>query len=202
MPRVEPDGRNQRRAKSYATAVDAVLDLIAELGTVPTAQQIAERSGMSIRTVFRLTEDTEQLHAAAMHRQIERTAVLHVEPPRDGPLADRIRVLVEGRAAVFEAIAPVRRVAEKLALTSQLIFDGLEFHHAMLRAQVEATFDPELDLLGPADRTDVLNAVDVASGWETWDQLRRMKGLTPRASQRVVQILLNGVLQSPGSLDS
>jgi TetR/AcrR family transcriptional regulator, regulator of autoinduction and epiphytic fitness len=202
MPRIEPDGRNQRRANSYDAAVDAALDLIAELGTVPTAQQIAERSGISIRTVFRLTEDTDQLHAAAMHRQIERTAALYVEPPRDGPLAERIRALVGGRASIFEAIAPVRRVAETLALTSRLISDGLEFHHALLRAQAETTFEPELAQLSRAGRTDVLNAVDVASGWETWDQLRRMKGLTPRESQRVVQLLLTGVLQSAGAVHS
>ena len=193
------DGRNLRRLHSHDRAVDAVLDLIGEGISSPTAQQIAERSGISIRTVFRLTGDVESLHAAAVNRQAERTAPLYVTLHSEGLLGDRIGALVENRATIFEAIAPVRRVAERLAPRSEPIARGLAQSHRLLRTQVTATFDTELSPLANEQRRDVLNGADVASSWETWDQLRRVKGLSRQESERVVRRLLEGVLRSSGA---
>src|ERR1022692_3810814 len=94
----EVDGRNQRRLHSMDRAVSAVLDLIAEGVPAPTAQQIADRSGISIRTVFRLTDDVESLHAAALQLQTERVTPLYVDLSTSGPLSDRIAAMVENRA--------------------------------------------------------------------------------------------------------
>jgi AcrR family transcriptional regulator len=193
------DGRTRRRARSFDRAVDAVLDLIEDGVPFPTAQQVAERSGVSIRTVFRLTDDVESLQAAAVARQTERMAPLYVALPTGGPLGDRVTALVQNRAVVFEAIAPVRRVAERLALTSPHIAQGLAHHHRFLRSQVASTFALELSRRPTKDRRLVLAAADAASGWETWDQLRRTGGLSRRESERAVRLLLAGVLVRPTS---
>ena len=83
-PQEVVDGRNRRRLNSFELAVDALLDLIESGNSSPTAQDIAERSGISVRTVFRLTENIESLHAAVVTRQIERTAHLYVSLPNTG----------------------------------------------------------------------------------------------------------------------
>ena len=188
------DGRTLRRLNSYDRAVDALLDLIESGVPSPTAQQIAEKSGISVRTVFRLTEDIESLHAAAIERQIQRTAHLYVKIPASGSLGARIRALVDNRASVFEAIAPTRRVAERLAESSPQITEGLAFHHQILQMQVAELFDRELSRISRVRRPDALNAIDVAAGWETWDQLRRIQGLSITSSGRVVRLLIEGVL--------
>jgi AcrR family transcriptional regulator len=195
-PHEAADGRNLRRLQSYERAVDALLDLIEEGCTAPTAQQIAARSGISVRTVFRLTEDMESLHAAAVQRQIERTAHLYVALPETGALDARIHALVKNRAEVFEAIAPVRRVGDRLAAGSDRIAAGLERHHRVLREQVARVFAPELARLRGARRPVALDAVDVAAGWETWDHLRRTRGLSAAAASRVVTLLVRGALES------
>ena len=188
------DGRTLRRLNSYDRAVDALLDLIESGVPSPTAQQIAEKSGISVRTVFRLTEDIESLHAAAIERQIQRTAHLYVKIPASGSLGARIRALVDNRASVFEAIAPTRRVAERLAESSPQITEGLAFQHQILQMQVAELFDRELSRISRVRRPDALNAIDVAAGWETWDQLRRIQGLSITSSGRVVRLLIEGVL--------
>jgi TetR/AcrR family transcriptional regulator, regulator of autoinduction and epiphytic fitness len=188
------DGRTLRRLNSYDRAVDALLDLIQSGNPSPTAQQIAEKSGISVRTVFRLTEDIESLHAAAIERQIERTGHLYAPIPATGTLSSRIRALIESRATVFEAIAPIRRVAERLGESSPQIAAGLVFHHEILQMQVADLFARELDRISRVRRPDALNAVDVAAGWETWDQLRRIQGLSITSSGRVVRLLIEGVL--------
>jgi TetR/AcrR family transcriptional regulator, regulator of autoinduction and epiphytic fitness len=162
----------------------------------PTAQQIAERSGISVRTVFRLTEDIESLHAAALDRQFARTAHLYVDLPTTGTFEKRLRALVKNRATVFEAIAPVRRVGDRLAPSSRSIADGVEAHHVILRNQMAVVFDRELKALPRHRRAAALDAADISAGWETWDQLRRLKGLSVTSSSRVVELLVGGVLHN------
>jgi AcrR family transcriptional regulator len=189
------DGRNLRRQQSRERAVDAVLDLIEDGVAWPTAQQIAERSGISIRTVFRLTEDVESLLASAVQRQAERVAPLYVTLAAEGSTATRVRALVKNRARIFETIAPVRRVGEQLALRSPHVAQGLDWHHRLLRRQVAELFERELSALRGVAAHDVLNAADVVAGWETWEQLRRLKGLSEYEASRVVCRLLERVFE-------
>jgi AcrR family transcriptional regulator len=189
------DGRARRRVNSYERAVDALLDLIEAGNDAPTAQQIAERSGISVRTVFRLTEDIESLHAAAVMRQVDRTAHLYVSLPKTGTFESRLRALVKNRVTVFETIAPVRRVGDRLAATSQRIAEGMEFHKLMLRSQVLEVFEQELGALPRHRRPTVLDAAEIAAGWEIWDQLRRSKGLSVTSSARVMTLLVRGALR-------
>jgi TetR/AcrR family transcriptional regulator, regulator of autoinduction and epiphytic fitness len=189
------DGRTLRRLNSFERAVDALLDLIEEGNDAPTAQEIAERSGISVRTVFRLTEDIESLHAAALLRQFERTAHLYVTVPSTGTFERRLRALVKNRATVFEAIAPVRRVGDRLAESSKSIAEGVEMHHLLLRNQVALIFERELKTLSRHRRAAVLEAADIAASWETWDQLRRVRGLPVTSSTRVVELLVGGVVR-------
>lgn len=197
----EVDGRNRRRLNSFERAVDALLDLIESGTPAPTAEEIAERSGISVRTVFRLTEDIESLHAAAVTRQMERTAHLYVMLPSSGPLVARVRALVKNRSAVFEGIARVRRVGVRLMEASPQIAEGLRRHHRMLRAQVELVFSMELATIPRARREVALNALDVACSWETWDQLRRIKGLSVPESARVMRLLVEATVGTLGPVD-
>jgi AcrR family transcriptional regulator len=189
------DGRSLRRLNSFERAVDALLDLIESGNEAPTAQQIAERSGISVRTVFRLTEDLESLHAAGLLRQMERTAHLYVTLPSTGPLTTRLRTLVKNRVTVFEAIAPVRRVGDRLASSSARIAEGLELQHMVLRTQMAEVFERELNRLPKSKRAPALDAIDVAASWETWDQLRRGKKLPVNAAARVMELLITGALR-------
>jgi AcrR family transcriptional regulator len=193
-PSVE-DGRTRRRLNSYERAVDALLDLIESGNEAPTAQQIAERSGISVRTVFRLTEDIESLHAAGILRQMERTAHLYVTLPKTGPLTTRLRLLVKNRVDVFETIAPVRRVGERMAATSTAIAEGLELHHLVLRTQVAEVFERELKEKPRHRRATALDAIDVAASWENWELLRRGKGLSVTSAARVMEVLIAGAVR-------
>ena len=190
---VTTDGRSLRRARSYEAVVEAILDLLSEGEVQPTAKAVAERSGVSLRTVFRLFDDVESLNAAALARQGERMAPLMTDPPTEGPVEDRIAGLVAQRAAYFEAIAGTRRHALRLAPTSPTIAKGLSQSHRFLRRQVERVFAPELAGAGD-DAGEVLAALSVSAGWETWDALRSGDDLSKAAAGQVVARLLRGAL--------
>jgi len=190
------DGRTRRRLRTYELAVDAVLDLIQEEHAPPTAQQVAERSGISIRTIFRLTEDIDSLRAAAIARQSARVRSLFVTLPHEGPLDSRIDALVANRSTIFEAVAPVRRIAESVATTSQLVAEQLADNRRLFRSQVRTCFGSELLAVSSQLRAEMLEAADIAASWETWDQLRRVKGLSKPRSEQVVRRLLVGALST------
>jgi AcrR family transcriptional regulator len=189
------DGRTRRRLNSFDRAVDAFLDLVESGNDAPTAQQIAEQSGISVRTVFRLTEDIESLHAAGILRQMERTAHLYVTLPKNGPVTTRLRTLVKNRVDVFEAIAPVRRFADRMASTSTSIAEGLELHHLVLRTQVAEVFERELKEKPRHRRATALDAIDVAASWENWELLRQSKGLSVTSAARVMEVLIAGAVR-------
>ena len=58
------DGRVLRGEKSRESIVDALFELVGEGVLAPTAQQVAERAGVGLRSVFRHFSDMERLFAA------------------------------------------------------------------------------------------------------------------------------------------
>src|SRR5262249_5817646 len=126
-----------------------------------------------MRTIFRLFDDMGSLHRAAADRQFARLDALMVELSDAGPLAGRIDALVANRADVYEAVTPVRRAANRLAITSPAIAAELTRVAGLLRAQAASTFRAELAGADPG----VLDAVDLLTSWEAWERLRTAQGL-------------------------
>jgi len=184
------DGRVQRTIRSRAAVVDAILDLLVEGNPQPTAQQVSDRSGVSMRSIFRLFDDMASLHRAAAARQAERLVAMFVPLSDEGPLAARIEALAGHRADVYEAITPVRRAAVRLAATSPHIAAELSRVAGMFRGQVASTFRAELAGAGP----EVLDAVDLVASWEAWERLRVVQGLSVPAATATLAAALAALL--------
>jgi len=186
------DGRHQRRARNRESVVEAILGLLDEGVAQPTAQDVAIRSGVSMRSIFRLFDDMGALHRSAIERQTQRLAPLLVELPTDGPLADRVAAVVANRAEVFESVSPVRRLANRLAPSSPPISGELARLGRHLRSQLIATFAPELrrgaDVL-------LLDALDAATSWDTWERLRVDQQLSPVEARRTVTLTVTALLR-------
>lgn len=171
--------------------VEAILGLLDEGVAQPTAQDVAARSGVSMRSVFRLFDDMEALHRTAIERQIERITPLLTDLVGDGPLADRVEALAANRAHVLESVSPVRRLANRLAPTSPPIRDELARFGRYFRAQLVTTFTPELrrgDAL-------LLDALDAATSWDTWERLRVTQQLSPDDARRTLALTVTALLR-------
>jgi AcrR family transcriptional regulator len=180
------DGRRARRHRSRDLAVDALLDLLGEGVLRPTAQQVAERSGVSLRSIFRIFDDVESLNAAACARQLGRVRHLFVDVMPTGSLTDRIGEVVSINGRLYESVAPVRRAALRFAPESPALQEQLARARGWVRAEVERVFAPELAGAG----RDVAAAVEMALSFESWEQLRAAQDLSPaRASATVTRIL-------------
>lgn len=99
---LKQDGRRLRSLTSQNIIVDALLVLVKKGILEPTAQQIADEAGISIRTVFRQIEDMETL-LSKMNEKIElsnREMIDNFKPK--GDLSERINGLINLEAKVFE----------------------------------------------------------------------------------------------------
>jgi AcrR family transcriptional regulator len=192
------DGRRARSERSKAAIVAAVLDLIVEIDGMPSSALVAERAGVTQRTLFRHFGTVDELLAEAVGTQSE--LVLPYLQPLDpsGPLEERIARLVEVRTALWRRSAPVRRKALALRADLPLIANGLRMAAAAQRRQVEALFAEELDRLpgGAAHRGTVVQAIDVATSWEAFDRLVSEQELDDTGAAAAVRLLVAGALRA------
>lgn len=192
-PADDLDGRRQRAVRSREAVVDAMLDLLREAGEQPSAQTIADRAGVSLRTVFRLFDDIDTLLATAVAHQIDRVGPMFGPLEVTGTLDRRIHALVVHRERLFEEIAPVRRAA--LHRTEHRDIRGwLDESRGLLRGQLTALFLPELKDLTARQRKVLIEALDVAAGFATWNALRIEQGLDATTARAVVAHTLASLL--------
>src|SRR5262245_60214803 len=163
-----------------------MLDLFEDGELRPTAAQIAQRAGVSLRSVFQHFESLETLFAAAADLQMERIAPLMLPIPTRGAFAGRLSMLVTRRSRVLEAISPVRRASLRVEPFSVEVRSRLEQARSRGRAEVEKVFARELAELPSSDRRDVAAALGAAASWSTWEHLRRHQGLSVERARKVM----------------
>jgi AcrR family transcriptional regulator len=159
----------------------------------PTAREIAQQAGLSLRTVFAHFDDVESLYAAIAVRERERLAPLFEPLSADGSDEERIEALIAQRVELFEQVAPVRRASLLLAPDSPELTRRLVEVSRVLREQLAGCFEVELAAAGRG-RADLLAALDAVASWETWDGLRRGQGLSVVAARRVLRLLVTRLL--------
>jgi len=177
------DGRSARALRTRESVVDAVLELVGRGQTRPTAREIADAAGISVRSVYVHFDDLDDLFRAAADRHFEQMASL-LEPV-DATLAldDRIAASADQRIQIHERFGAVRRAAEQWAPQSPALAEVLGQGRVVGRQDIERLFGAEL--VGRADHDATLSAVTLLLGAEAWDSLRG-QGLSVGAAREVV----------------
>ena len=166
QPRAALDGRVLRSERSRLAIVRATYDLVGEGVLKPTAEQVAERAGVGIRTVFRHFSDMESLFAE-MNALLRRTAgPIFQGGERTGTLQERVRGLVGQRVQLYEHIAPYRRSAGLSRWRSDFLQKQEAGFVRELREDL-AMWLPELSREGA-----LFESFDAAVSFEVWDRLR------------------------------
>lgn len=181
------DGRTARSQRTRDAVVDALLGLIREGDLKPGARRVAERAGVSTRTVFAHFATLEDLHRASVERAT--ALVLSLLTPIDPglPLVERIASLCAQRARVNEQIGPIRRAAELRALDSPALAEAGEYGRRASYEQLDRVFARELGRLDDPARRRRRAAVDALVSGDTWDLLRKTHGLAPDEARLAVR---------------
>jgi AcrR family transcriptional regulator len=168
----ETDGRRLRRALNREAVVDALLDLYGEGNLRPGTDEIAERAGISPRSLFRYFEDTDDLAGEAVSRQLARAlplVQLDVGPEAD--FADRVQALVDQRFRLFEAVGQAAHVNRLRAPFQPRLAATLTESRRFLRLQIRTLFAAELAAMGEDRAEWALAAADVLATFESYQLL-------------------------------
>jgi AcrR family transcriptional regulator len=168
-PTEEVDGRRLRREQNRQAVLDALVSLLEDGEYQPTSTAIAERAGISPRSLFRYFDDVDDLSRAAIERHMARWGALFTfDIDLELPLPERIRAVVEQRARLFDVIAPIARTARVTAHRNKVIGAQLRNIRGHLRTEVAR-------VLGAGD---VLPVLDALLSFESYELLRHDQHLS------------------------
>jgi AcrR family transcriptional regulator len=173
-------GERTRRA-----VVEALVELIGEGDNRPTTRKAAHRAGVSVRLIYHHFGGVHGLLLAAVAHQSERHRdLLFTIPPR-GPPELRVKALCRQRRLYFEEMTPVYRAAHSRAHLEAGLDALFADDRTILRRQLAHTLDPELaPLQGAAPQ--LLDALEQATGWDTWRSLRDGGNHSAPSAERVI----------------
>lgn len=195
------DGRQGRTLRSRRAICEACLDLVQEGVLQPSADQIADRAGLSRRSIFHHFGDLAALYDAVVEAGMQRCAPLLEEIPRSAPVGVRAAKLAEVRARFLEATTPFRRSLAAQALVGPVSGQAMRVVRALLRHQrdeVAALFAGELAALAAPEHAELVEALAAAVSPATWEHLRASRGLSLVRARAVMQRSLAALLRDAG----
>ncbi|WP_199556046.1 TetR/AcrR family transcriptional regulator [Sandaracinobacteroides hominis] len=167
------DGRRERSATSRRRILAAMIDLIESGLPSPTAEAVAAKAGVSLRTVFRHFEEMENLHLEIAAQVFER-----VRPILDQPLERRewpalLEESVARRAEFFEILAPFKTAIDVHRHRSRAISAQHRRITVMSRDLLAAALPGEV-----VSNQQVFELLTLILSIETWQRLRDQQGMT------------------------
>ncbi|HWA64956.1 MAG TPA: TetR/AcrR family transcriptional regulator [Mycobacteriales bacterium] len=191
----ELDGRRARRGRNRETVVDALLELFREGDLNPSVATVAERSGISLRSVFRYFDDLDEMGRIAIQRHLDSVGFMFDLPELGkGSRSERIDALVGQRSALYERVAPVVRAAMIRAPFQPVISEALVARRALLREQLQRQFAPELATLPDDEQALVVSGADGIASFEVMELLRVDQKLSTAKAVAVVRTSLDRLL--------
>jgi TetR/AcrR family transcriptional regulator, regulator of autoinduction and epiphytic fitness len=192
------DGRSARSLRSRRAIVDAMRALHAEGDLRPTAPRVAERAGVSLRTVWQQFADMETLLVEANRRDNEILQSLRKQIDPDQPLAARVRLFTGQRALILEQMTPTWRAARIYEPFSAELKRNKVQTLAMAKAVLEAVFAPELTELTETKRRHLLDGLHAVSIWSFWESLRTEVNLDPGQAEELLRATFSALLAEAG----
>lgn len=180
-PRV--DGRRQRSENNRARIVEAMLALVAEDATIglPSAEAVAAKAGVGLRTVFRLFEDMDGLYRGMQAVMMARFADMLMPLSSTGDWREDLRRELARRAELYEVLLPLQIAADSQRHRSPALQEGKARMVALSRGLL-------LQLL-PAEATrdgDRISALELTVSFEAWRRLRKEQGQSTENARRIM----------------
>ncbi len=173
------DGRRLRSERTKQLIIEAYIALAEEMSPrVPTAAEIAERAGYSVRSIFERFPDIRALQVAAIDYSLAQIAAL--APPRgvDGDRMTRIVSHVRTRGETCERWLPLWRSLIVNQGDSPEIKARIRIARDRVTDRMEMMFKPEFAILPAEERRQILIAREALTDVESWARMREFFSLS------------------------
>ena len=188
------DGRRLRGERTRQYIVEAYLALLNESPRLPTAVQIAERAGYSVRSLFERFPDLLTLSLAAADfafAQANAEAVIR-NVSADRPM--RIRSQVETRGGTCERWLPLWRALNTNQHYSPELKHRIRFMRDAVVRRLDLMYRPELAPLSEKERRWILITLEALTDFESWARMRFQHGLSIEEACAVWIRAIDGLL--------
>jgi AcrR family transcriptional regulator len=191
-PSLVVDGRRRRSERTRLAIIEAYLELLRRNSVMPTAAQLADEAGCSVRSIFERFSDLNALSLATADYAIAKGHAEAVPRDVDGDRATRIRSHVETRALACEKWLPLWRIVA--GLDQPEMRTRVEFARFANVERMKLMYRFELSLLAETARNELLIALATLISFESWDQMRHSFGLSTEAAQAVWRSAIDRML--------
>jgi AcrR family transcriptional regulator len=175
------DGRRRRGEDNRARIVAALMEIVHSGEVAPSAEQVAARADVGLRTVFRHFQDMDSLYSevsALMEREFYAVAG---RPFKAQDWRGRVLELVDRRSSIFERLAPYLRASAVTRHRSRF----LAANHTRLVTTAREILKAQLPAEVARDQV-ALETLDLLLSYEAWARLRDDQGLTPKRAREVI----------------
>lgn len=158
------DGRSARRERNKNAVLDALVELTTEGAEDPSIDDIADRAGVSYRSVYRYFKDRSEMMDEATDRALAwlQPLLLNASGPVSvsDPLDHRIDSIVDARVEVYFQIADMVRQAMIQSFSNRKINEILLHARRKSRCQIHDRFQLELSVFSERERELRITAID------------------------------------------
>jgi AcrR family transcriptional regulator len=189
-PSEQSDGRIKRSQDSQQRIVAAMLELVSEGDMTPSAEQVAERAGIGLRSVFRHFKDMDSLYREMADALAVTIDGVVRQPFKSVGWRDQVLELIDRRAGVFETLAPFLRAADVHRQRSPFLKAGHERFVKALRQIMLGLLPPQV-----ARDSQLVESIDLLLSFEAWRRLREDQGLDVAKARRVLKGMIGSVLR-------
>lgn len=188
------DGRLERSVVTRKKIVDAATALVYEGHVAPTAQQVSERAGIGLRTVFRHFDDMESLY-----REFSNRFDAEIEPLMQTRLSgstgqERLIQSIDIRAGLYERMGPLLISCQVSRHTSPYLAQRRMYWAQLEREMIKHMLPPAV-----VGNAPLVEALCMAMSFEAWTRLRREQLLDTKRAKEVMRLLVRALLAGAGS---
>ncbi len=172
------DGRRLRSERTRRLIIEAYIALVRESGRMPTAAQVAERAGYSVRSIFERFPDLTALRVAVTDYAIAEARANAALRDLDADRLTRIKSQARQRGSGCERWLPLWRVLSADLSGSPDLQQRIGMIRQLIVMRMEMMFRPELSSVSDAERKKIMLALESLLDFESWARMRELYGLS------------------------
>jgi AcrR family transcriptional regulator len=178
------DGRHRRAHKSRDKIITAMLDLV-EAGAIrPSAEDVAARAEVGLRSVFRHFKDMDSLYHE-MNMRLAGDYALWLVPYESSDWRGQLGEAMDRRFTTYDRLLPFKRAADVHRHRSPSLQQTYATALTMMRMRLQSVIPPAF-----ADNPLFFETLDMLVSFETWQRLRSEQNLSSADARAIVENLV------------
>ncbi len=170
-----------------------MLELVRAGAISPGAEEVAQRAGVGLRTVFRHFDDMDSLY-----REMAEAMRSELQPLVSAPFGSldwkgKLDEIVGRRSRLFERAMPFKNAADVHRHRSAFLRKDYQTMRSAERAALETALPAVL-----RKNKEFFEALDQALSFSTWQHLRRDQKLTQEQARQTVEYTLHALVGASG----